>query len=251
MLKISLTDGKTTIHGVEITKLEGINLNTLPGTKVKVADSVPISNGFLRLEPGTLKVLGGRVESLIEKWETSQKMAKFTRNFARNQPSVAPSGAESTSEGPPMWIPFGKRIGKFRQSEQNQPEADKNFKALPARENSEENSTKENNAEFDSQRQDAIKEITAKGGSQKVFGGGTKEIKEGKSERRGGRGGRGRDNNRAANGHENSEENSQDNKGKMDKLTCSKRLEYLDIIHGIYCEMFRYYGHLFEFLDML
>ena len=87
MLKVSLTDGKTTVHGVEVTKIDGINLNTLPGTKVKLAESIPISNGFLRLEPGTLKVLGGRVESLIEKWETSQKMAKFTRNFARNQPS--------------------------------------------------------------------------------------------------------------------------------------------------------------------
>ena len=77
------------------------------------------------------------------------------------------------------------------------------------------NPTKENgnNAEFDSQRQDLIKEATAKGGAQKVFGGGTKEIKEGKSERRGGRSGRGRDNNRAANGHENSEEPQPETKG--------------------------------------
>ena len=46
------------------------------------------------------------------------------------------------------------------------------------------------NNEFDSVRQEAIKEA-AKAGSQKVFGGGTKEIKEGKTERkRGGRGGR-------------------------------------------------------------
>ena len=30
MLKISLTDGKTKIHGVEVTKLDGINLNSLP-----------------------------------------------------------------------------------------------------------------------------------------------------------------------------------------------------------------------------
>ena len=90
------------------------------------------------------------------------------------------------------------------------PEADRNFKALPANSElaaSSNDPTKENgnNAEFDTQRQDLIKEAT-KGGAQKVFGGGTKEIKEGKSDRRGGRSGRGRDNNRAANGHENSEE---------------------------------------------
>jgi hypothetical protein len=29
-MKISLTDSKTTIHGVEVTKLDGINLNALP-----------------------------------------------------------------------------------------------------------------------------------------------------------------------------------------------------------------------------
>ena len=87
------------------------------------------------------------------------------------------------------------------------------------------NPTKENgnNAEFDSQRQDLIKEATAKGGAQKVFGGGTKEIKEGKSERRGGRSGRGRDNNRAANDHENSEEPQPETKGifKVDFLALS------------------------------
>jgi len=102
MLKISLTDGKSTIHGVEVSKLDGISLNTAPGTKVKLADSVPVFNGFLRLEAGSLKVLGGRVESLYEKWETSQKMAKFMRNFQRNRPD---SGTEG---GPPTWIPFGK-----------------------------------------------------------------------------------------------------------------------------------------------
>ena len=31
MLKISLTDSKTAIHGVEVTKLDEISLNSLPG----------------------------------------------------------------------------------------------------------------------------------------------------------------------------------------------------------------------------
>ena len=48
MLKISLTDGKTTIHGTEISKIDGISLNTPPGTKVKLAASIPVANGFLR-----------------------------------------------------------------------------------------------------------------------------------------------------------------------------------------------------------
>lgn len=195
MLKISLTDGKTTIHGVEVSKLEGINLNTAPGTKVKLADSIPVTNGFLRLEPGSLKVLGGRVEALYEKWDTSQKLAKFTRNFARNRPT---SGTDDT-EGPPAWIPFGKKVKHSMAAKD-----DVNFKALPAAaavtgSTEDENNAKESNAEFDTQRQDLIKEAS-KAGAQKVFGGGKQEIKEGKSDRRG----RGR-RDRQANGQDENE----------------------------------------------
>ena len=51
------------------------------------------------------------------------------------------------------------------------------------------------------------------------------KIKEGKrEERRGGRGGQGRDNNIAANGHEGSEEPPQDNKGKV---TCIQGMAYI------------------------
>ena len=47
MLKISLTDGKTTVHGVEMSKIEGVSLTTAPGTKVKLLKSVSLSQtGF-------------------------------------------------------------------------------------------------------------------------------------------------------------------------------------------------------------
>ena len=85
-----------------------------------------------------------------------------------------------------------------------------------------------------SQRQNAIKEATAKS-EKKVFGGGDgTKIKEGKrEERRGGRGGRGRDNNRAANGHEGSEEPPQDNKGKV-------TLEYRESLNNADCGESKY-----------
>ena len=131
MLKISLTDGKTTIHGVEVSKLDGISLNTPPGTKVKLAPCIPIANGFLRLEPGSLTVLGGRVESLYEKWETSQKMAKFTKNFARNRTAMSSGSAGAgIAGGPPGWISFGKKVSRPSAQNQSVAEADKNFKAL-------------------------------------------------------------------------------------------------------------------------
>ena len=152
-------------------------------------------------------------------------MAKFTRNFARNQSSATGFSENGNNDGPPVWIAFGKKVGKSR-SVEPLPEADPNFKALPAKlptvsgsgENSSNNNTTKEDAEFENERQNAIKEATAKS-EKKVFGGGDgTKIKEGKrEERRGGRGGRGRDNNRAANGHEGSEEPPSDNKG-TDKI---------------------------------
>ena len=42
MLKISLTDGKTTVHAVEMAKIEGVSLTTAPGTKIKLLKSVSL-----------------------------------------------------------------------------------------------------------------------------------------------------------------------------------------------------------------
>jgi hypothetical protein len=41
MLKISLTDGKMTVHAIEVSKLDdGISITTPPGTKVKLLKPV-------------------------------------------------------------------------------------------------------------------------------------------------------------------------------------------------------------------
>jgi hypothetical protein len=53
MLKISLTDGKITVHGVEMSKIEGISLKTAPGTKVKLLK--PVNLGFVFLSRLPLK----------------------------------------------------------------------------------------------------------------------------------------------------------------------------------------------------
>ena len=63
------------------------------------------------------------------------------------------------------------------------------------------------NDEFDQVRQDAIKEAANAQKTQKVFGGGTKEIKEGKSDRRQRRGGDRNDRGGDHRGGRNSEEN--------------------------------------------
>lgn len=61
-----------------------------------------MSNGFLLLETGSMKVLGGRVDALYDKWEVSQKLAQFTK--------LRSTRPQEGSEGAPAWIPFGKKI---------------------------------------------------------------------------------------------------------------------------------------------
>ncbi|XP_034171692.2 tudor domain containing 3 isoform X3 [Osmia lignaria lignaria] len=153
LLKLFLTDGKNNFQAVEVEHISFLSLNTPPGTKILLGSgSPPMSHGIILLKPSQIvQVLGGKVTSLVEKWELNKKLALHTR-------------VRSTEEGgPPPWIPFGKKIIKVS-------EHDKNFKALAEKEKA----SKEN-AEFEAQRKDAIAEA-AKQGSKKVFGGGNKQL---------------------------------------------------------------------------
>ncbi|CAK9825994.1 Tudor domain-containing protein 3 [Anthophora retusa] len=153
LLKFFLTDGKNNYQAVEVQHVSSLSLNTPPGTKILInAENLSMSHGIILLRPSSIvQVLGGKVASLVEKWELNKKLALHTR-------------VRSVEEGgPPPWIPFGKKIIKVS-------EQDKNFKALAEKEKS----SKEN-AEFEAQRKDAITEA-AKQGSKKVFGGGNKQL---------------------------------------------------------------------------
>ena len=163
MLKISLSDGCMTCHGVEVTECPRISLKTPPGTKIKLrGEKLEVANGFIKLSDKSFEVLGGEVEALVEKWKVSQDLAEFTR-----------SGAGGMSgEGPPKWIPFGQK-NKMPKSDPS----NKNFKAL-ANGKTEENGEKESE-EFDSKRQEALQEAAK--GEQKKFGIGSKSIKETKA----------------------------------------------------------------------
>ncbi|XP_011499067.1 PREDICTED: tudor domain-containing protein 3 [Ceratosolen solmsi marchali] len=153
MLKLSLTDGKNNYQAIEIESISSISINTPPGTKLLVrGGSLPMSHGIFLLKPfNIVQVLGGKVASLIEKWELNKKLALHSR-------------VRTVEEGgPPPWIPFGKKIVKII-------EHGKNFKALAEKEK-----FTEENAEFEAQRKNAIAEA-AKQGNKKVFGGGTKQL---------------------------------------------------------------------------
>ncbi|XP_063991401.1 tudor domain-containing protein 3 [Diachasmimorpha longicaudata] len=153
MLKLYLTDGKNNYQAVELDQLPSISLNTPPGTKILLkSGGAPTSHGIILLKAFNISsVLGGKVPTLIEKWELNRKLAVHTR-------------VRSAEEGgPPPWIPFGKKIIKIA-------EQDKNFRAL-----ADKDAPAKDNSEFEAQRQAAVAEA-AKQGSKKIFGGGTKQL---------------------------------------------------------------------------
>ncbi|XP_034946116.1 tudor domain-containing protein 3 [Chelonus insularis] len=152
MLKLYLTDGKNNYQGLEIEHIMSININTPPGTKFLLnATNIIMTHGMVLLKPENIAcVLGGKVSSLIEKWELNKKLALHTR-----------ARSSEEGEGPPPWIPFGKKIIKVAI------EKDKSLKTKENHQNKD--------SDFEVQRQDAIAEA-ARQGNKKVFGGGTKQL---------------------------------------------------------------------------
>ncbi|KAL0268466.1 UNVERIFIED_CONTAM: hypothetical protein PYX00_010399 [Menopon gallinae] len=134
--------------------IQNVHLNTLPGSKIYItAKTVDMSHCFLLLYNSNTQFLGGKVDSLVEKWELNRSLAKHTRG-----------GIEEG--GPPPWIPFGEKIIK-------QAVAEKNFKSLDLVTGK--NKDPAENSEFEAQRKGAILEAT-KIGSTKVFGGGNNKL---------------------------------------------------------------------------
>lgn len=157
MLKVTLTDGHSTCHALEIERIPSLTLNTPPGTKIMLKsksgeENIPVCSNFLLLNSDRAEVLGGRVVPMIEKWELNRSLAKHKR-----------MGSEDG--GPPPWIPFGQKIIRSNP-------ADKNFKSLQEREKQ---NCENLNPEFEAQRQDAIAEA-GKAVAKKVFGGGNKPL---------------------------------------------------------------------------
>ena len=157
MLKISLTDGSTTCHAVEVDEIKSVSLKTPPGTKIKLAGGrLEVANGFVKVSERNLEVLGGEVEALLEKWKVSQSLAEFTRS------GVTGEGGQ----GPPKWIPFGQKNKMPKQDPNN-----KHFKSIATKA-----SEPTEEGEFESKRQEAVQEAAK--GEQKKFAAGSKNIKD-------------------------------------------------------------------------
>ncbi|KAI7838895.1 hypothetical protein COHA_007360 [Chlorella ohadii] len=72
ILRLKLTDGRSSCVGIEFAPLPYSLEQLCPGTKVRL-HNVTVRLGVLLLEPKAIEVLGGRVEALAEGWEVQQK----------------------------------------------------------------------------------------------------------------------------------------------------------------------------------
>ncbi|CAH1777870.1 unnamed protein product [Owenia fusiformis] len=159
LLRVTFTDGYTNLNGLVMETISQLGLNTPPGTKLKLTGKIPSVAGFLQLRPANVKVLGGRVDKLVDNWELKRTLAKQTRTV---------TGSDG---GPPPWVEFGKRIA----AEHEAPRGRDTFKSLEA------NKVKKSDGEFEAQRKAQIAEIAKSKdgtGGGKNFGPGTKQDKE-------------------------------------------------------------------------
>ncbi|PIC25000.1 hypothetical protein B9Z55_018098 [Caenorhabditis nigoni] len=108
IIRLFLTDGHTSLSALVLQTIPGINSDTPPGTKIQINGKIEMEGGnFLILEKKHVKILGGRVEEMIEKWNVEKS-------------SVRADGFKSSvgkGTGAPKWVSFGKRGQKGGQLE--------------------------------------------------------------------------------------------------------------------------------------
>ena len=148
-LMIEFSDGVNSLLALELENIAALSLNVPPGTKVWLkSERLQLMSGYLILKSSDLQLLGGRVESIVEKWELARTMQKYAKSGRR------PSG----SAGPPPWIAFGKKLEVAASGLGNQ----RNFKSMQAALGAGEKDSKENE-EFTAMRNVAIAEASKQG----------------------------------------------------------------------------------------
>ncbi|KAI5078405.1 hypothetical protein GOP47_0006076 [Adiantum capillus-veneris] len=79
LLRIHLTDGCTVISVIEYHSMPAFSVDTAPGTKVKLENTIPMQSGLLLGDARSFNILGGHVPALYESWEMERKYSGLTR----------------------------------------------------------------------------------------------------------------------------------------------------------------------------
>ncbi|KAI3833860.1 hypothetical protein MKX03_002200 [Papaver bracteatum] len=86
VLMLSMTDGVQRVFGVEDKPIKDLQVFAPLGFKVAV-DNVKVRDGFLMLEPGHLKVLGGVVKHLEAERQKSEKYIRRMQEWIKGTPT--------------------------------------------------------------------------------------------------------------------------------------------------------------------
>nr|CAB3266883.1 tudor domain-containing protein 3 [Phallusia mammillata] len=133
MLHIHLTDGHRTYIAIENEKISSLNLEIAPGSKLCLKGKMATSYGTILLNSQNADLLGGRVDSLYNKWIAAKEASGYTRIIGESD------------DTPPPFVNFGKRITYKYKS--NTPSLEKS------------DQTNDDAKEFNEQRQAAIAEV--------------------------------------------------------------------------------------------
>lgn len=164
LLQIDLTDGQTVCSGLDLEHLSSFNVNVAPGTKVLLKNTVKVVQGFLLLTQQNIQILGGQVQTLYEKWESSRTLTKYA---GIGGPSSKKSNGDTLKGSPPPWSPFGNKT-------KGGSDDNGSFKSLTTINKTKEISKEE--SEFIALRNCAIAEVVSKGGVKKQFGGNNRQL---------------------------------------------------------------------------
>ncbi|CAG7721943.1 unnamed protein product [Allacma fusca] len=167
IIKVTLTDGKSSAQGLITEYHPHLTSSTVPGTKVEITSDIPVVMSLVILNVKNIRVIGGVVPALVEHWKMQIAQDKLRSWGFR--------GNTSGNDGPPLWKPFNVRGGGGRVDRADL----RNVKAMDlVKEQIEVKTDDPSKSKFDAQRLEAISEL-AKQTQLKSFGEGKRLVDKG------------------------------------------------------------------------
>lgn len=76
IIRLFFTDGHSSISALLLQSIPGITSDTPPGTKILILGKVDVEGGFLILGKKDIRILGGKVDEMIEKWNVEKSSVR-------------------------------------------------------------------------------------------------------------------------------------------------------------------------------
>ena len=117
VLMLQVTDGKRECAALEYGPVQGLSLDTPPGTKIRVANA-KVRNGVVLLDNRSCAVVGGIVETMKRDWETQRRYSNVARKMMMRERHTGAEGEDI--EPPPKFATFTKGAGAEARNQQRQ-----------------------------------------------------------------------------------------------------------------------------------